>query len=224
MNTEDLATVFEGITTGLGPGLKEKEKKELGALAGMFRRFPSQSITDFIKFVDASFSKEKNSVPALVERLRAFGQGRGEPTEELQGSLAKVAAPDLKKVVTALGLKPLGKKDENVRLLEAHFLRGGASQASPAAGQGNGAADSRHEVEAAYAEYEAIKSALKDISVAEIRGRFAALSDCPKPVLAGVLAKLGYPADGSREELAAKLLDNLTSLKISLEQTRQIGS
>jgi hypothetical protein len=224
MNTEDLAIVFEGITGGLGAALKEKDRKELGALAGMFRRFPSQSITEFIKFVDASFSKEKNSVPAMVERIRAFEQGRGEPVEELQGSLAKVGAPDLKKVVTALGMKAAGKKDENVRLLESRFLRGSGSQASSAAGQGDGAADSRHEIEAAYAEYEAIKSALKDISVPEMRGRFAALSGRPKPVLVGVLAKLGYPADGSREDLAAKLLDNLTSLKISFDQTRQIGS
>jgi hypothetical protein len=57
-----------------------------------------------------------------------------------------------------------------------------------------------------------------------MRARFAALSSLPKAALAGVLSKLGYPADGSKEEIEAKLLDNLTSIKISHDQTRQIGS
>src|SRR5437588_6391841 len=98
MNIEELALLFDGISKGLAAGLKEKEKKELAALVGMFRRFPNQSITDFIKFVEGSFSKERNSVPALVERIKQFRQGTGEPYQELHGSLAAVGAADLKKL------------------------------------------------------------------------------------------------------------------------------
>jgi hypothetical protein len=39
-----------------------------------------------------------------------------------------------------------------------------------------------------------------------------------------VLSRLGYPVDGSKDEIEAKLLDNLTSIKISHDQTSQIGS
>lgn len=80
------------------------------------------------------------------------------------------------------------------------------------------------EVDPAYAQYEAIKAALPALTVDELRARFAAVSAFAKPVLSGVLSKLGYPAGGSKESIEAQLLDNLTSIKISLDQTKRIGS
>jgi hypothetical protein len=220
MNIEELAQVFDGLARGLAAGLKEKEKKELAALVGMFRRFPNQGVTDFIKFVEGAFSKERNSVPALVERIKAFKRGAGEPLQELHASLTGVGAPDLKKLVAALGMKAAAKKDDNLKLLQSH-LSDGQTEGSATSGP---SADLAGEVDKAFSQYEAIKADLRTITVEEMRSRFAGLSALPKPVLAGVLSKLGYPADGSKEELEAKLLDNLTSIKISHEQTKQIGS
>jgi hypothetical protein len=134
MNIEELAQVFDGLARGLAAGLKEKEKKELAALVGMFRRFPNQGVSDFIKFVEGAFSKERNSVPALVERIKAFKQGEGEPRQELQASLASAGATDLKKLVTALGMKAAGKKDDNLKLLQSH-LSDGQIEASATSGQ-----------------------------------------------------------------------------------------
>lgn len=217
MNTEELAHVFDGLAKGLGASLRDKEKKELAAVVGMFRRFPNQSVGDFTKFVEGAFSRERNSVPALVERIRACQQGAGEPYSELRQSLAGIGANDLKKVVIALGGKA-GKKEDNLQLLDSQLSNGrNGSIAQPASNGFNA------DVDRAYAQYEAIKADLRNITVQEMRARFAAISNLPKPVLAGVLARLGYPADGGKEEIEHKLLDNLTSIKISYDQTRQIG-
>jgi hypothetical protein len=219
MNIEELAQVFDGLLNGLAAGLKATEKKELAALTGMFRRFPNQSIGDFVKFVEGSFSKERNSVPALVERIRAFKQGTGEPLQELQNSLASLGATERKKLVAALGMKAGRTKDDNLNLLQS-FLTNGRAETSAAS---EPTTDLTREVDRAYAQYEAIKTDLTTITVDEMRARFAAVSALSKPVLAGVLSMLGYPADGSKEAIEAQLLDNLTSIKISLDQTKRIG-
>jgi hypothetical protein len=113
-----------------------------------------------------------------------------------------------------------GKKDDNLRLVQSLLADGqmdGSTTPEPAT-------NLALEVDRAFAQYEAIESALREITVEEMRARFAQLSGLPKPVLGGVLAKLGYPASGTKDEIEAQLLDNLTSLKISYEQRKQIGS
>jgi hypothetical protein len=219
MNIEELAQVFDGLLMGLGSGLEATEKKELAALTGMFRRFPNQSISDFIKFVEGSFSKERNSVPPLVERIKLLKQGTGEPLPELQTSLASLGAAERKKLVAALGMKTGRTKDDNLRLLNS-FLTNSQAEASATSEPDTALAA---EVDRAYAQYEAIKADLATISVEEMRARFTTFSALSKPVLAGVLSRLGYPADGSKEAIEAQLLDNLTSIKISLDQTKRIG-
>lgn len=220
MNIEELAQVFDGLLKGLAAGLKSREKEQLAALAGMFRRFPNQSIGEFVKFVEASFSKERNSVPVLIERIKAFQQGAGEPHTELQASLTSLGAADRKKLVMSLGMKAGRTKDDNLKLLQS-LLACGQAETSAASVP---AVDVSGEVDRAYAQYQAIKADLPAITVEEMRSRFAGLAVVSKPVLAGVLSKLGYPADGSKEAIAAQLLDNLTGIKISLDQTKRIGS
>lgn len=219
MNIEELAQVFDGLLKGLAASLIKKEKDELAALAGMFRRFPNQSIKDFVKFVEGTFAKERNSVPVLVERIRAFKQGTGEPLQELHTSLVSLGAPERKKLVAALGMKAGRTKDDNLKLLQS-FLTNSQAEASAALEPASTLAE---EVDRAYVQYEAIKSDLAAITVDEMRTRFGELSALAKPVLAGVLSKLGYPADGSKDAIEAQLLDNLTSIKISLDQTKRIG-
>ncbi|MCS6898130.1 MAG: hypothetical protein NZM29_09170 [Nitrospira sp.] len=220
MNIEQLAYVFEGLAQGLASGLKEKEKAELTALVAMFRRFPNQSINDFIKFVDGAFAKERNSIPALVERINLFKQRRGETRQDLEASLTSVGAADLKKLVSALGMKPCAKKDDNLRLLLNLLGQTVHGPSDAIVTQKELSA----EIDRAFAIYESIKADLRSLSIEEMKARFADLSVFPRPILAGVLSKLGYPADGSKEEMELKLLDNLTSIKISQDQTRQISS
>jgi hypothetical protein len=78
-------------------------------------------------------------------------------------------------------------------------------------------------VDRAYAHYQAIKADLPNITVDEMRSRASQLDGLPKNVLSGVLGRLGYPTNGTKEEIKSQLLDNLTSLKISYEQGKQIG-
>ena len=163
----------------------------------MFRRFPNQGIGDFIKFVEGAFSRERNSIPVLVERIRAFKQGTGEPVQELQASLIGLSATDRKKLVAALGMKAGRTKDDNLKLVQA-FLTDGQAESSAAS---RPSTDIAAEVDRAYAQYEAIKSDLSIITVEEMRARFGVLSALSKPVLAGVLSKLGYPVDGSKEAI-----------------------
>jgi hypothetical protein len=219
MNIEELAQVLDGLLKGLGSGLKEKEKKELAALAGMFRRFSNQSINDFVKSVEGSFSKERNSVQALVERIKTYKQGTGEPIQELQASLKSCLANDLKKLLAALGMKAGRTKGDNLKLLQS-FLTSGQAETLAAS---TPVLDVSGEVDRAFAQYQAIKADLPAITVEEMRSRFAGLAVLSKPVLAGVLSKLGYPADGPKETITAQLLDNLTSIKISIDQTKRIG-
>lgn len=220
MNIEELAQVFDGLARGFASGLKEKERKELLALVGLFRRFPNQGISEFIRFVEGAFSKERNSIPALVERIKVFKQGTGEPRQDLEASLASIGAPDLKKLVAALGMKAGGKRDDNLKLLQS-YLADGHPDPSPAP---EAHTDFAGEVDRAYALYEAIKAELRSISINEMRSRFTGLTTLPKPVLAGILSRLGFATDGSKEQIEAKLLDILTSIKLSYDQTKQINS
>lgn len=222
MNIADLAQVLDGLATGLASGLKEREKKELIALATLFRRFPNQSISEFIKFVNETLSRERNSVPALMERICLYKQGSGETRQELEASLRSLSATDLKKLIAALGMKAGSKKDDNLQLLLSDLDRS-VTNHSPVLPQAH--TDLAQQINKAYELYQAIKAELRSISMEEIRARFAThFSGLPKTVLAGVLSRLGYPMYGSKEEIEALLLDNLTSIKISYDQTKQIGS
>ena len=180
----------------------------------MFRRFPNQSIADFITLVEESVSKEKNSVPNLVERIQACKRQVGESYQELRACLVSLKADELKKVLKAVCLKPAKKKDDSLKMIDS-FVNAGETPST------DSVAD---EVQRAFLLYDAIKTDLRTITLEEMRARFSGISNQPKEVLAGLLSKLGYSAGGSKGELEAKLLDNLTSLKISHDQTKQIGS
>lgn len=217
MTTDEIAQLFDGIIAGLGDGLKEPAKKGMGTLVGLLRRFPKQGIGEFVKLVEGALSKDKNSLPAIAERVRSYQAGGGEPRQELLTSAKTLGAPELKKLLASLGIKPANKKDDNLKLFESHLAGGQSPTTSPTE------INLSHDIDRAAAAYDAIKAALRDLSIADIRAKFAAVSAFPRPVLAGLLERLGYPADGRKDELEAKLLDNLTSLKISQDQTRQIG-
>lgn len=215
MNTDDLALLFEGMATGMRSGLKPAAKAELERLAAMFRRFRNQNAAEFIKFVDDAFGKERNSVPVLVERIRAFRDGRGEPFEEIwAGVQSTKPAGNLAKILKGLGTKPGKRKDENLQRL--HKLLQGRSDLAPPAD----VAEDKAEKE--FQEYCWIRENIATLSLDEIRTRFNAIAAQGKPVMAAVLRKLGYHSSGSRQDLEDRLLGPLEMMKMSHERTKSI--
>jgi hypothetical protein len=213
MNIQDLALVVEGINNGLGGAMKSQEQKDLSDLAKMFRRFSDQTVGDFVKFVDRAFVNERDSVPALVERIKRYENQKDEPIEELKASLGRAKADDLKKILKAFALKPARNKPANLHLIESQLLSNDVATVTN---------NEDAEIQRAYQEYESIKADLEKLSVDEIRRRFAPLADLPKSVLAGVAGKVGYRTDESKTQLGTMLLDNLIGIKISLEQTKPL--
>lgn len=217
MNIGEVSFVFEGIVQGLGSGMKKADKDALVSLSAMFRRFSNQSVADFVKGVEGAFLKEKNSAPALVERIKAYKENRGEPHDELWKSLSGVAVPVLKAVIKGLNQKPATSKPANLQMLANYLTPESTSQEQSE----NGTAG---EIEKAFEEYCAIRSRLNRLSIAEIRSQFAPIALQSKAVLAGVLDELGYPAVGNKDDLVKQLLGNLESTKVSLDQTSRIGT
>lgn len=79
------------------------------------------------------------------------------------------------------------------------------------------------DAEQANGHYEAIKKDLPRLSIEEMRQRHGQLANLPKHVLNGVLAKQGYPAEATKTKALSGLLGNLTSLKVSHDQTSRIN-
>jgi len=73
-------------------------------------------------------------------------------------------------------------------------------------------------------DYDAIKADLRNITVDDMRSRFSdAVAGRSKEELSRALESLGHNTAGlSRQRIVDHLLDNLTSIKISLDQTEQI--
>ena len=215
MNTDDLALLFDGMAKGMQSGLKPTAKVELEKLGAMFRRFPNQTATEFVKFVDDAFRKERNSVPALVERIRAFREGGGEPFDEIWAGIESTKpAGNLAKILKGLGTKPGKRKDENLQRLR-NLLQGGGDLAPP-----SGVPDDEAEKE--FQEYCWIRENIATLSLEEIRNRFNAIAAQGKPVMAAVLRKLGYHTSGSKQDLEDRLLGTLEMMKISHERTKSI--
>lgn len=214
MNIADLATVFEGLTKGFGGVLKDKDKKELNGLVAMLQRFPGQSVSDFVKFVDGAFSKERKSIPALVERLRTAPALPDQDKQELKHDVGTLGATDLKKLVVAMGQKAAARKDENLHRV-LRFMGEQTSEHVPIASSDLNAV--------ALGSYESLKSEIPRISVDDVYKRYDVLVEgWDKSVFVSVLKAIGYTADGTKDLLRAQLLDNLMSIKISKDQTAQI--
>jgi len=216
MNTDDLALLFDGMANGMQSGLKPTAKTELEKLAAMFRRFPNQTATEFVKFVDDAFGKERNSIPALVERIRAFREGRGEPFNEIWGGIESTKpASNLGKILKGLGAKPGRRKDENLQRLRSLLQGGGSDLPIPSEVP-------EDKAEKEFREYCSIRDNIATLSLEEIRTRFNAIAAQGKPVMVAVLRKLGYHTSGSKRDLEDRLLGPLEMMKMSQERTKLI--
>jgi hypothetical protein len=148
------------------------------------------------------------------------------PTREgvlsLLDGLLGLKLADMRKVRAAIGGEAGGRSKSDLAKKIAVKIEGAAE---PKAEEKKAAKKpAAKPTDEAHAAYDAIKSDLGGLSVDEMRSRFvSSLAGRPKEALNGILQKLGYSAETSQKAAAAKLLDNLTSLKMSKDQTAQIG-
>jgi hypothetical protein len=218
MNAENVADLVEGVARGLGDGLKASAAQELTALAGLLRRYGGRPVKEFVAFVEKAFAGDRDSVPALVERIQSARAGGGEPAADLQAVLKKLTVAPLKSVAKALGV-PAGRTKADTLAALQSFIAGG-----PAAGPGAGGGRDPGAADRGYREYEAIQRDLSGLSIEEIRVRFRPILELAKPDLEEIARRLGYTSvGGSREEIARQLLSVLERKKTSQVQTSFIG-
>lgn len=78
-------------------------------------------------------------------------------------------------------------------------------------------------VDQAMAIYNSLKSSIDRLSIGDIRQQGTVFESMAKNVLAGLLAKIGYPVYGSRKSMSAKLGSSIVRLKLNSELTARIG-
>ena len=72
-------------------------------------------------------------------------------------------------------------------------------------------------------DYDRIKQSIPSTDMGGLRTAMSGLSKYPKDEIKDVLIELGYTSSGSKGNDLKRLMDNVTSLKISHSQTNQIG-
>ena len=153
MNVEEVAALVNGVSEALGGSLKGyftpglgfdvrsllrsfegKPVKEFTSFVESMRRLvkhPGGSVKEFVAFVEKAFSGERDSVPALIERMNAHKAGTGESLVELQTSLKKLPVAPLKSLAKALGV-PAGRvKNDTVAALLSWLSNTSATPAQP---------------------------------------------------------------------------------------------
>lgn len=240
MNVEEVAALLKGVSEALRDSIKTSASQELASLAellGSFegksvreftgfiesmhlllRRYPGGSTKEFVAFVEKAFSAEKNSVPALIERMSAIKAGSGEPLAELQAILKKLPAASLKSVAKAIGVAAGRTKNDTMAALQS-WLSDTSQSHSPLKPE-----TSLDQADHAYRRIREIESRLATLSVEDIRSQFEQVQGLSKPVLEQVATRMGYSSiAGSRDEIARQLLSILVRKKTSQVQTSLIG-
>jgi len=215
MKTDDLVEVFQGLLRGIGPTMRQQDREEIGSLVELFRRFPGQSVTDFVGEVDGAIGQKQPSEPPLIDRLRHAIANKTSDRETLFIRVQSLPAAELRQIVVALGYTAGKTKADNLRTV-ARQLRGETSTESVSQPQTDA------DTEKLYQEYQAIKSQLEGIDFDSIRTRCAVFSAYSKSTIGAVLIRLGYPKYDTKSEMLSMLQDNLISLKLSLELTKRI--
>jgi hypothetical protein len=188
--------------------LKTDAAKAMTEAAEAFQSLPEKPLRDLVK----DLQKSNAGPDALVQQILEAKAGHG-ASDTLLKTINKLKGADLKPLLGALHLPTTGKvADQKTALLA--FINGAA-----AAPESNG----DHEaIESAHRLYQQLASSNNTIE--ELRARFQPLADALKPVLVGIAAKLGYPTDATREEIAERLLQTLEGLNVSRVRNELIGA
>jgi hypothetical protein len=210
MTTHELAAMLVHLRDAFGPNLKADAAKAMTEAADAFQSLPAKPIRDVVKELE----KAGAGPEALVQRILAAKQSGNGEAEAVLKAVNKLKSPELKAVLTALHLPTTGKVAEQKVAISAFI--GGRDGTGP---ELNG----DHEaIETAYRLYRQLSDSR--MTIEELRERFRPLSEAKRPVLAGVAAKIGYRTDGSREDIAHRLLMALEGLCATQVKNELIGA
>ncbi len=151
------------------------------------------------------------SVPALVERIRAVQAG-GEPADAVLAEVGHLTVPQMKDVLKAFGQKGTTTRDGNLDRLRG-IVRPGGGNAAEAATQQRPTPDPAL-VEQGVQTFLRLRDT-KGLSIPDVRTQFEPIRHFPKAVVEEISRRLGYTPDGSREEIANRLLSNLEGIKMN---------
>ncbi len=210
MTTHDLARMLTHLRDGFGSGLKNDAVKDMSEAADAFLAMPDKSLRDIVK----DLQKAGGSADALIQQILAAKEAGG-PADAILALVQKLKLPDLKAVVKALN-QPVKKTLKDNRDLIQAFLR----SESPAPAETNGSHD---DTLAAYRLYCDLRDT-PNLTIDDLRARFAPLRDARKPILIALAEKLGYSSGGSADDIADRLQQTLEGLCVSRVRAELIGA
>lgn len=220
MTTHELATFLEHAKAGMGAYLKVDAGKAFDEAADAFRGLPDQPVKKLAEHIRAMGQPAAKAKPAaniqqIVEQIRAIQSGAVPGDTPLD--LESLKNAQLKEILKAFGRPPTVKVADNlnrVRGLIQPFLNGDESHsASIDSGQ----------IEEGVRLYLHLRDT-KALSIADVRASFPTLGTYAKPVLEEISRRVGYTPHGSRQDILARLQDNLESIKMSQLRNELIGS
>ena len=208
MTTHELARMLTHLRDAFGPSLKTDAVQGMTDAANAFQSLPEKSLKEVVK----DMQKTAGSASLLVEQILAAKQGNG-AADAVIAAVQKLKGDDLKAVLSALHLPKKGKVPDQKATITA-FIK-----AAPHLPDIHGDAEA---IEAAYGLYQDLSRSNLDIH--ELRERFQPLREAGKTILIGVAEKLRHRTDGSREEIANRLLNTLEGLCVSRVKNELIGA
>jgi hypothetical protein len=209
MTTHELARMLTHFRDAFGLSLKADAAKSMSEAADAFQSLPERPLRDIVK----DMQKPSGGPHPLVQQILDAKQGNGS-RDFVVSAVQKLRGADLKAVLTSLHLPTRGKVGEQKAAILA-FIMEPAHQASEAN-------DDLEAIESAYRIYQELSDS--EMSIEELRERFRPLRDSSKSVLVGVAEKLNYRTDGSREDIANRLLQTLEGLCVSRVKNELIGA
>ena len=202
MTTHDFARLLESLRDGLGPALKADAANGFGDAAEILRAEPERSLKDLLKQLRKP-TAAKNGGPntnELIADIRSIREGRGGSPAQVAAALEKLKLAELKTILTAFDKKAKKTIADNKAIVLSLFAE---TAAAPTLDD-----------ETAYRTFNELRES-PGLSIADLRSRFEQIRQMPKSVLESVARRLGYQFDGSKEEVANRLLDVLERSRMS---------
>jgi hypothetical protein len=212
VTTHELAGLLDHLRDGLGPALQKRTGEEFAEAAEAFRSLPEKTLKEFAKDVQKSAAAAGGGVERLIERIRAFRAGGGEPVDQVMKDVNKLKQADLQSLIRALGQNPGKNKVTENKALVHRLLQAPAEDGPATAAAADGGFE--RQIEDGYRLMQQLRDA-PALSIEELRSGFAAVRQSPKAVLDGIARKLGYSFSGGRDEVADQLLQTLERMRIS---------
>jgi hypothetical protein len=218
MTTHELANLFDHLRAGLAAGMKAQTVQAFEEASAAFRELPDQPLRALVKSIQATpTASGKKGKPAidltcLIDQIRAVRAG-GETPGEMSAALDRLNNNQLKEVLKSFDQKGTTKVEDNRARVRQLLTTRQTNRPEVPITNFTPAADPAL-VERGVDTYLRLRQE-KGLSIAEVRIQFEPILHYPKPVVEEIARRLGYTPDGSREEIARRLLSNLEAIKMS---------